>query len=359
MPSRTQELKIGIGYHRQAGTGVDTVTPTQLQTALAAGSLWNLNINAFNTPFPQFEQESDAEFFGKGHEWVEQIFPTSIQAPWEWPSFLTSQNFAEVIAFALGTITESSPGAGAYQYICTPLDPVTDGVNLPATTIVAGIRQGTAGEIIDQALIGVVCAGFTVSWRRGPGLQNSQIVSRWFGSGKFASNSGIAVPTRYDEERLGSGSLTEVTINGVNYITNARLVDVEFTFDNDADRESNFFPGSGSQSGFDIRGRMRCGRRSASLVWRVELESTSAELAALLAGTEGATTLKAEGSIISGAIKHTAQIYLPRTRHRAFVLEEADGFTAARVETDILYDATEGPMILTAITNKAEIGAEP
>lgn len=358
MPARTQELKIAIGFHRQTNTGTKTTTKTQLQTALAAGDLWNLGLNAFNVPFPNFNEEDDSNFFGKGDEWVEQIFPTSIDVPWEWPYFLTSQNWAQVIAFALGAITESSPDAGAHQYVATPMDPSADGVNMPATTIVAGIRQGTADEILDMAIVGAVCTGFTLRVQRGPGLQNTSLTSRWVGCGKHQNNSGIAIPSRTQETRLGAGAASALTLNGVDYLANARFVDFEFSYENTPALDSGYFPGSGSQSGYDIRGRMRYGKRTIALKLTIELESDSSELAALLAGTEGSGQFAVQGPLISGSSHHLAQIDLPRTRFKAFAVSEADGFTVANVDVTVMKDPTDGPVILTAITDKAGILAD-
>jgi len=359
MPARSQELKIGIGFNKQTGTGLTTTTPAQVQTALAAGSLWNLNIGAFNVPFPSFLRENDGEFFGKGHEWIEQIFPTSIDAPWTWPSFLTSQNWAQVSAFAGGKTTATNPAGSAHQYVTTPMDPAADGVNLPLTSLVAGIRQGTAGEILDIAMTGMALAGFTLRIQRGPGLANTSLESRWLGCGGFSNNSGIVIPSRYDEIRLGAGAATSLLINGVNYLTNFRFVDLEFTYDNGIIGDAGYFPGSGSQSEYDIRGRMRYGRRTANLVWTVELESDSQELADLLASVEGNCEIAITGPVISGPNSHKMMIELPRTEHRAYSMTEADGFTVARVETDIKYDATSGPMIFTAVTDRSGIGAAP
>ncbi len=355
MPARTQELKVGIGFHKQNGTGEKTTTKTQLQTALATGDLWNLGLNAFNTPFPVFNQEDDSAFFGKGDEWVETIFPTSIDAPWEWPYFLTSQNFAQVMAFACGNVTETSPAAGASQYVGTPMDPAADGVNLPATTIVAGIRQATGDEILDIAIIGAVCAGFTLRIQRGPGLQNTSLTSRWVGCGKHDGNSGIAVPTRTAETRLGAGSSTALLVNGVDYLANARFVDLEFSYENNPALDAGYHPGSGSQSNYDIRGRMRYGRRAMTCKFSVELESDSTELAALLAGTEGTAQFAVQGPLIAGSTHHLAQIDLPRMRFKGYALGDSDGFTVANVEVTIMKDATDGPVIFTAITDKAGI----
>src|SRR5581483_3016061 len=358
MPARIQELKIGIGFHRQTGTGASGTTKTQLQTALAAIDLWNLGLNAFNAPFPQFKAEDDSDFFGKGDEWVRQVFPTSLGVPWEWPYFLTSQNFAQVIAFALGKTTKTPAGSG-FQYVATPMDPVTDGVNLPATTVVAGIRQATAGEMLDMAIIGMVCTGFTFRLTKGSGLQNSSLVSRWSGCGKFSNNSGVTIPARSNEARLGAGSATAININGVDYITNARFVDLEFTYDNGYNPEAGKFPGSGSQSGYDIGGRARFGKRTASLVWTVELEQDSQELSDLTSQVVGSSHIQLVGAAIGGGSFHTADILLPQTIHKEFSMQDSgDGFVAAKVVTAIEFNDSLGPTVLTAITDKDEIGED-
>lgn len=356
MPARTQELAIGIGFKRQTNTGELATTAAELQTALTAAELWQLGIGSFAPPFPEFTQESDAQFFGKGHEFATQVFPTSIGIPWNWDFHLTSQNFAQLIAFAVGTPTETTPAAGAYQYVCVPKDTTAAGVNLPATTIVAAIRAGGAGEILDIAAVGVVCGSFSLKMSAGPGLQNTQISSQWMGCGKYVNNSGIVIPAATVETRLGAGSATALTINGVDYLANSRFVDLEFNYSNDV--QPGYYPGSGTQSGFDIAGRMRLGKRVATLTWQVELEAGSTELADLLAGTEGTATLKVEGPIIAGSTKHTAQLVMHRTRNRAYRMAESNGFVTARVDTEIMYHSSNGLLTATAITNKALIGTE-
>jgi len=358
MPIRTHELKIGIGISKQTGTGLPGTTAAQLQTALGAGALRSFGISAFNTPVPQFNKEDNAEFYGKGHEFVTQVFPTSIDAPWEWPTpFLSSQAWAMATVFALGKTTESNPGTGAYQYVTTVMDPATDGVNLPATTIVAGLRQGTAGEALDQALVGCVCTGFTLNVRSGPGLQNSQLTSRWLGCGKFVQNSGLTIPSAYPEHRLGAGGTTVLTINGVDYVANSQFVNFEFTYETGLIPDAGYFVGSGSQNDYDIRGRMRYGIRKLTFVWEAELESTSTQLSDLLNGVQGQTTITMEGATITGAIKHTATIFFPWIQHRAVSYGDVNGFTTVRVTTDVQYGTTlAGPVSLTAITDITGIG---
>jgi len=303
-------------------------------------------MSQFAVPFPELNRENDSAFFGKADEWIRHLFPTSINVPWQWQHFLTSQNFAQVAAFALGSVTESP----SLTYTITPLDTLTEGVNLPATTIVAGLRQATGGEILDLAAIGMVCNGFSLRFQRGPGLQNTQITSDWLGCGKFTNNSGIDIPALADEVRLGSGAATTLVINGVDYLANARFVDGEFQYSNNISPDSGFFLGSGQQNNYDIRGRMRMGRRTMSLIWTVELESDSAELAALIAGTGGATTIK-----IDAGGGHSAQLFMPSCQHKTLSMVDADGYVAARVETDILGDDSMGPLVITAVTDQTGI----
>lgn len=356
MPARSQNLKVGIGFKRQTNTGEVATTAAELQTALTAAELWSLGNSTFSIPFPEFTQEDNAPFFGKGDEWATQVFPTSIRIPYTWDFHLTSQNWAQVICFALGKITESTPGVGASQYLAIPQDPGVTGVNLPATTIVGDILAGGALEILDIAAVGVVCSGFNLKLQRGPGLQNTQLTSTWLGCGKYVNNSGIVVPAATVEQRLGAGSATALTINGVNYIANARFVDLDFGFQNNP--IEGYYPGSGQQSGFDIMGRIRMGTRTANLTWQVELEAGSTELADLLAGTEGVTTLTIEGPVIVSAIKHTAEVVMHRTRHKAYKMGEVDGFVTAQVETSIMKHASNGLLTAKAITTQALIGAE-
>lgn len=361
MPAREVDLAIAVGFHRQTGTGVDGTTATQVQTGLAAGSsYWRPHVNDFNVPLPKMNFEDDSDFIGKGHEWTTQLFETSMDLNWPWASFLTSRNWAQVIVFALGNWTETAPGVGAAQYVCTPMDGATDGPNLPCTSILAGIRQGTVGEIIDIQAPGCVCGSFTLVVQSGPGLQNTNLTSNWIGCGKFTQNIGISYPAQATEQRLGAGSSTALTIMGVNYLSNARFVSLTFEYNNDVAQESAYHPGSGQQSNFDLRGRMRYGKRTVAFKWIAELESGSNELSNLLAGVTGSTQLKLEGPVIgASAANHTALIEFGLIRHKGIDIGSRDGLVTVEVETSIMYDPTDGPLTLTAITDLAGIGSQP
>jgi len=345
MPARDIELIIATSFQKQPGTGLEGTTAAQLQTPLAAG-FWVPNITAFNVPFPAHNFEDDSEFYGKGYEWVSQLFPTSLDLAWEWPSFLTSQNFAQAVVFAFGKYT-----AVAGEYTCTPMDAPVDGVNLPAMTVLAGIRQGTPGKILDVQVPGLCSNGFSLQIQRGPGLQNTNLTQRWMGCGKYVDSPALTYPVKSQEARLGAGLATAIRINGIDYISNARFVDLTYEYSNNIVGDNGYYCGSGAQSGFDIRGRMRYGKRTQSLSWQVELEKDSLELQNLLNGVEGPAELE-----ITGAVGHKALLEWPRTRHKAWSMTSVDGFVTAQVETVIMQSVTSGSVTATATTDLTGIG---
>lgn len=347
MPARSQELKIALGFEKQAA----------LQTALGAGSFWNLLIDQYRAPIPRFNRESNAAFFGKGHPFATQVYPTSLDSDFEFSSFLTSQNFAMVAAFALGIVQETNPATGAHQYVGTPVLETT-AVELPAITIGGGIREDTSDSVLDIGLIGMVVSGVTLRIQRGPGLANTSLTIRFAGCGKYVRPFGVTIPVAYTEHRLGAGSTVQLLIGGTNYITEKTFVDLEWTWENDVKLESGYFPGSGQQDGYDIRGRMRVGNQSSRLVWTVEAEPGDSAFDDFVDGVEGTTTILLEGSEIAGGVKHTAKIEYHRMQHQALEPVDADGYSGYRITTEPLMDESDGVCTVTAITDKAGIGAE-
>jgi hypothetical protein len=345
MPARGQEIALGIGFHKQ----------TAVQSALAAADLWSLPSSEFVPVSPELVNETDALDYGKGHEFAENVFPSHAQGAMEWPYFLTSEGFAQAIVFGLGDVTKvEEEAAAAWSYTCTPLDPVTDGVDLPTTTIVGGIRQGAGGEIHDVALVGAVCSGFNLRVSQGPGRQNSQLRTSWLSCGKWVDNSGIAIPSLYSTNRLGAGTADVITINGVDYFSNARFVDYEFDWQNVP--LARIYPGSGSQSGYDLAGQMRFGIRTARLTIRAELESASDELSNMLAGTEGTAIIQLTGGLIAGSTNHQARIDCKRIRFVEYSQEEVDNFVVCRVVAEVMMHTSNGLVEMKAICGKDEIG---
>lgn len=355
--ARGKELRNCMGFRRQTGTGVDAQTAAQLQTSLIAADMWSLLDGSFSPALPKFADESDAQFYGKGHEFPTQVFQTSQSIVKSMSSHMTSQNFAHGAAFAMGNVVETNPGAGAYQYVCTGLDRIVSGSNLPATTFASQVRGQTAGEILDVSAPGFVLNSFSLNAQRGPGLKNTTVKSDWKGCGKFTNNAGLVMPAAYAETRLGAGGATAVTWNSVNFLTDARFYNLDFQINNNV--PDGFYPGSGSQAGRDVMGELIAGDRTATLTWTIRAKVGWQELVDFLAGTEGALQIKFVGSLIVGAIYHTAQIDAPRTRHIAFDPVETEGFVTANITTEILYPSSGERLTLTAITDKAGICAVP
>jgi hypothetical protein len=350
MPARTQELALGIGFNAQSA----------LQTALTAGDLWTLRSTAFNPAFPQLISEDDSADFNKGYEWVSTLFPSHSLVNWNWPYFLSSQNAAQVIVFALGKAVQSNPGTGAYQYEVTPMDPLVDGHELPATTIVAGLRQGSSGEILDSALIGAVCNDFEIRLASGPGRQSANINSNWMGCGKFVNNSGLTIPSVTAEKLLLSGGATVITFNGINYFSGANFVETVLNYNNNVPADAGFYPGSGTMAvtagDFAIKGRIRFGARTVTLTHQAEMEAGSTEFQKIIDGTEGTVTITVRGALITGAIYHQISITFHRVRFKTMTLGESNGFVTVQVENQVMYHPSNGLMTVTIVTDKTGIG---
>lgn len=345
MPARTQELALAISSDKQSA----------LQTA--ASSFWTLHSDSFNPAFPVHVNEDDADLYNKGDEFVTTIFPANLSSSLSWPFSLTSQNAAQVFCFFFGKNTKTGPASGAYQYVVTTMDPATDGVDLPAASIVSGLRAGTAGEMLDLQLIGMCCNTFELKISSGPNRSNATLNSSWIGCGKYVNNSGVAIPAITAEHLLQSPGASSLTINGINYLSGARFV--EFTFSGNNNAIPVYYPGSGTMSSaggiYNLAGKIRAGKRQFAFSHVAELESTSAELSALLAGTEGTATLTIPGPLITGSTYHSVSIVLQRLRFTGYSLGEADGFTTVVVDSTPMKHSSNGVVTITVITNKDAI----
>lgn len=343
MPANVQELALAISFHKQ----------TALQTALVAADMWSLSQTNRTTGQPIFNQESNAEDIGKGHEWATQLFPSHWDAPWTWDARLSSENAAMLGVFGLGKVSKAVSGDG-FKYTCTPLDPVADGIEMPSATVVQAVRQG-ASDLFDFALIGMCCDEFRIRLQQGPGRDNATMTSTWNGSGKYVNPSTIAIPTAYTEHLLNAGGASTITIRTIDYVTNKRFVNLEFGWRNQIRLDSGFYPGSGTQTGANLRGRMRHGTRQVTLSYTVEMENGSTELDDMLAGTEGSASIVVVGAAL-GAAFHTLEITVPRLILRAAPIGETDGLITIAVEAEILKDPSEEVVTLEVTTDQDEIG---
>jgi hypothetical protein len=232
MPANIREKLIGFGFAKQAA----------LATANTLAGIWRLG--KLNSSFagPKLNTENDAPELGKGHEFATQVFPTSWDVGGQIEKYLSSDFAAWAMAFSLGHVVKSGSTPN-WIYTCTPLDPVTDGIELSNFSYLEQIRPG-AGVILDRMAVGCVIDGWALSIATGPGRANSKLVVDILGSGKHTEPSGITLPTATAEKLLPASSLT-CTINGVNYVSNKNIVSLEASWRNNHRMDSGFFPGSG------------------------------------------------------------------------------------------------------------------
>ncbi len=235
MPANIREMLIGFGFRQQP----------DLATANVLAEIWRLG--KLNTSFtgPKLNTENDAAELGKGHEWATQVFKTSWDVAGQIEKYLSSDFAAWVMAFSLGKVTPTG-GGGNWIYTVEPLDPVTDGIELPCFSYIEQIRAGALTTVIDRMALGCVIEGWSLTVGSGPGRANSKLVADIVGCGLHQEPSGIVLPAAVTEKLLPAASLA-CTINGVNYVSKKNFVNLTATWKNNHRLDSGFYPGSGVQ----------------------------------------------------------------------------------------------------------------
>lgn len=332
-----QELSMAIGFKKQSA----------LQTALVAADTWRLTHTNGDVAFPNMSNDSNKDDYGKGTPFATQVFKNRVDLAWPWNARLTSENAAMAAAFGLGKATKTAAGTG-FKYTCVPLDPITDGIEMPATTFVQAIRQG-ASDVFDIANIGVCCESFNISLKGGTGRDTAMIASQWVGCGMYANPSTITIPAVTTEHELPIGAVTTLTIRTVNYLTTKQFVSCELGWKNNIDLERGFYPGSGSVNGFSVRGRMLRGKPEATFSMVVMFENGSTELTDFLAQTEGTVAIDAVGAVIgAGPSTHKLEIDLHRVLFKSFAIREEGTFVACAVECEVLEHTSNGVITIAA-----------
>ena len=343
MPANIRETKIGFGYKKQ----------TDLSTPNVSGDIWSLTKTNAALSTVTLNTENDAAELGKGHEFATQVFKSHWDVSGSIEKFLTSQIAAWAFVFGLGGRTKSGTPP-AIIYTCTPQDPVTGGIELPAFSFIEQIRPG-ASSVLDRMAVGCVVEDFTITIGSGPGRANSRIAINFAGSGKLVEPSGITLPAGTTEHLL-PGASAQVTINGVDYVTSRNLVSLELAFKNNLRLDSGFYPGSGTQDGAAIRGRLEFGDREASLKFTARFENGSSELTKLRNQTEGTAVVSLQGELISGTDYHSLAVTFHRVVFRSAVVGDTDGIVTVEVECQPLWHAANGLLTAVAKTTQDNIG---
>lgn len=331
-----QEVRFAIGFKQQ----------TDLVTPLVAADMWSLRQT--NTDLIQATpvNEDDANDLGKG-VYVTQTFPSHIESGGPWNGRLSSETGAMVSAFGVGKVAKSTV-TGGFTYTIHEPTLATDGITLPVTTVCEQIRTG-GDAITDKAQTGVACEEFGIELKQGPGRDNALFTSQWLGTGAFVKPSTITIPALTSEHTLNAGSVTTLTLLGFDYLANKRFVNVSFKWKNNIRDNSSYYPGSGSQSGYQLRGRIRRGVPTITLTAQVECDSGSNEEDLLLAQTEGTGTIELQGALLpSSTTHHGWKIQFFRMTVKSSKIADADGLATYNLEYFIMEHATNGVLQIDA-----------
>lgn len=336
MPANIRETSIAFGKKKQSAIG----------TANVLGDLWKLDkINASLADI-QLKTESNAPDIGKGHEFETASYLTNWDVQGQIEKYATGNFAAWAFSYALGKVVKS--GSGPYLYTITPLNPVNDGIELPSFSFLEAIRQG-GSAVLDRMAVGCVVDSLEYTIGSGPGRANHKITVGFVGTGKLTEPSAITHPAATAELRLPQATAA-ITINGVNYVSSKNIVLARFGWQNNHRLDAGFYPGSGTQDGAAIRGRMEFGDRVCAFSFVARFENGSAEITKLKAQTSGTATIQTTYSANEDLL-----ITLQQMVFRAVVIGDTDGIVTVAVEGGPQYHTSNGLVTVVATTATNDI----
>lgn len=340
-----RELRTFISYKKQSAIG----------TACVAADGWSLRQTNQTMGGAKPVTESDREDIGRGTPFPTQVFKISRSYEFPWEARASSENLAMLGVFGVGLNAKTTAGDG-FKYSCKPSVLLTASPDMPLATVAQAIRQG-GSDVFDEAGVGVACSTFGFTLDSTPGRDNFVMRSQWVGTGKIVSPSTISIPSIYAEHSLSAGGASAVTFLGTNYISTKNMVRIEFDYDNRLRLDKGYFPGSGFQDGFQIRGRMWRGDPQIRCRMTVLFENGSPELDAFLAQTEGTARITVGGAVIgAGPTTHLFDLQLHRVTYSNHDKTNEDGLVAATVDVECLEHSSNGVLTWDAICEQDNIG---
>jgi hypothetical protein len=293
--------------------------------------------------------EDDSAWIGKGDEFATESFLDSWSVSVSVEKYCSSQFLAHTLIFCLGHCTATSS-----PYTISQADPIVDCINVRPFSYLETIRQG-GSSVLDRVFVGMGVEEFQVTIGSGPSLSNCKITATYVGTGKYIQPSTLTVPALLVENILRSASLT-LAINGVDYVTSANIVSVQFGFKNNIRLDSGYFPGSGfettgSISSGAVRGRMEFGNRVLNMSFVARFVHGSPELVTLSQQSFGTAVLT-----VSGSAGHSLSWTLQKTTFRSAVVGNTEGIVTVAVDIVPLKDAVNGLVTAVVTTNLAGIG---
>lgn len=342
MAVNIRQVNLGIGLVDQAdlttvNANSEFIRPTKINRALAAVPL--------NT-------ESNAEDLGKDDEFETQSFITNWDMTDTWEMDLTSEMAAWAASFCLGTSVDSAPAVGAYRHTATPQ---STGIDLPSFSICEKLPSD--GSYLDRVMIGNVIQGFTVQLNSGVGRQNAKLLVDIVGTGKMTEPSSVTLPSVTTLHRLNAASAT-ITINGTNYVTGGNIISCEFGFRNNVRLDQAFYPGSGVQSGGQIRGRMEHGDREIFLRFVARLRTSEDAFTKITNQTTGTAAITLQGALITGSTYHDMSATFHQVVFGSAVVAEDNGIATVQVECRVQKHTSNGTLTMYATNELPLVGIE-
>jgi hypothetical protein len=332
------------------------MTPqADLVTENTAAQLWSLLKTNTALLEAAYSTETDALDIGKGDEFPLTVYKTSASSSVALEKYCTSEFMAWLFCFGLGNPTMTPAGTG-YTYAATPQDPTTQCINQPPFTYAEMIRA-EPDSVEDKAAIGMVVNDFTITMESGPGRNNCRVAANFLGTGQIAYPSGVTMPLPTSEHLLNANGTAMLTINGIDYLLGGNFNSLEFRWNNATRTDSGYYPGSGIQNGFGIRGRMEFGTRECSLTFVARAQKGSVEFNNLINQVEAPTTVYVKGASIDATNFHDMKLFFPRTMISAKTNGDADGIVTVNCTLAILKptDGTTPYCTLSATTTMAGI----
>lgn len=342
-PANVQETVIAFGFKPQA----DVATPNTLP------EMWSLTKTNPALAVVNPVNENNALDIGKGNEFPSQVFPSYQDASVPLEKFASSEFLAWLFCFSTGKATKTTAGTG-YKYDAVMNDPATECINLPCFTWDELIRP-EPDSVVDRALIGVVVGEWTLTMSSGPGRANCRVACVLPGSGRVQTPGLTPLPA-VTEEHLLNAAGASININGIDYVLQQSFISLDFRFNNNVRLDSGLYPGSGTQNGYAVRGRMEYGIREIALSFVARAQKGSQEFNNLINGTEGSATFGCKGQSIDGTAFHSFQITIPRERMQAVVNGEDNNIVTVQCVVTPLQPTDGSPIItMSATTTKDAI----
>ncbi|HEX3340609.1 MAG TPA: phage tail tube protein [Pseudolabrys sp.] len=301
-PANIQETQIAFGYAPQ--TDVATANPLTVMWSLTKVNPALSVVNPVN--------ETNALDIGKMNEFPSQVFPSYQDASVALEKYVSSEFLAWLFCFTTGKATKTGTAGAGLTYAAVPNDPSVDCINLPCFTWDELIRA-EPNSVVDRALIGCVVGEWTLTMSSGPGRANCRVACTLPGSGRVQTPGLTPLPTLTLEHFLNAAGAS-ININGIDYVMSQSFMSLEMRWNNNVRLDTGLYPGSGTQNGYAVRGRMEYGIREMTLSFVARAQKGSQEYNNLISGVEGPATFGVQGPLISGTAYHSFSISLPRTR---------------------------------------------